>query len=109
MAVYRLSTRAALDLDEIYEYTILNFGLTQAQSYLNGLHEPLKTSHNSQCLVVAPVRLRRIYDVTHTDLTSCSMCRRSRVSSSCASCMRAWMHPGIFMDDDREAWYEIEQ
>ena len=39
MAVYRLSTRAALDLDEIYEYTILNFGLTQAQSYLNGLHE----------------------------------------------------------------------
>lgn len=39
MAVYRLSGQAALDLDEIYEYTTLNFGLTQAQSYLNGLHE----------------------------------------------------------------------
>ena len=39
MAVYRLSEKAALDLDEIYEYTILNFGLAQAQNYLNGLHE----------------------------------------------------------------------
>ena len=39
MAAYRLSRQAALDLDEIYEYTTLNFGLTQAQSYLNGLHE----------------------------------------------------------------------
>lgn len=39
MAAYRLSRRAALDLDEIYEYTILVFGLTQAQRYLNGLHD----------------------------------------------------------------------
>lgn len=39
MAAYRLSRKAALDLDGIYEYTILNFGLAQAQNYLNGLHE----------------------------------------------------------------------
>lgn len=29
MAVYSLSSKAAADLDEIYEYTILNFGLEQ--------------------------------------------------------------------------------
>lgn len=39
MAAYRLSAKAAADLDEIYEYTILNFGLTQAQAYLHGLQE----------------------------------------------------------------------
>ncbi len=39
MAAYRLSRKAASDLDEIHEYTIVNFGLTQAQDYLNGLHE----------------------------------------------------------------------
>ena len=37
MAVYRLSPMAADDLDEIYEYSILNFGLDQAQTYLLGL------------------------------------------------------------------------
>ena len=41
MAAYRLSRQAALDLDEIYEYTTMNFGLMRAQSYLNGLHERL--------------------------------------------------------------------
>ena len=39
MAVYRLSPKAADDLDGIYEYTILNFGLAQAREYLLGLHE----------------------------------------------------------------------
>lgn len=39
MAVYKLSSKAAADLDGIYEYTILNFGLTHAQTYLHGLHE----------------------------------------------------------------------
>ena len=38
MAVYRLSPKAAADLDGIYEYTILNFGLEQARDYLTGLH-----------------------------------------------------------------------
>ena len=41
MAAYRLSRSAVLDLDGIYEYTSLNFGLSQAQMYLNGLHESL--------------------------------------------------------------------
>ena len=39
MAVYSLSSKAAADLDEIYEYTILHFGLEQARVYLLGLHE----------------------------------------------------------------------
>ena len=39
MAVYRLSRKAAADVGSIHEYTIVNFGLAQAQNYLNGLHE----------------------------------------------------------------------
>src|SRR5690242_12420944 len=39
MAVYSLSAKAAADLSQIYEYTILNFGLKQAREYLTGLHE----------------------------------------------------------------------
>ena len=39
MAVYSLSSKAAADLDAIYEYTILQFGLEQARVYLLGLHE----------------------------------------------------------------------
>lgn len=39
MAGYSLSSKAAADLDGIYEYTILHFGLEQARVYLFGLHE----------------------------------------------------------------------
>jgi toxin ParE1/3/4 len=39
MAVYSLSAKAAADLSGIYEYTILNFGLTKAREYLTDLHE----------------------------------------------------------------------
>ncbi len=39
MAVYSLSAKAAVDLSQIYEYTILNFGLKKAREYLTGLHE----------------------------------------------------------------------
>ena len=39
MVAYSLSSKAAADLDGIYEYTILNFGLEKAQAYLLGLHE----------------------------------------------------------------------
>ena len=39
MVAYRLSGRVAADLDEIYEYTIVNFGLVRARDYLVGLHE----------------------------------------------------------------------
>ena len=39
MAAYSLSAKAAADLSQICEYTILNFGLEQAREYLAGLHE----------------------------------------------------------------------
>jgi toxin ParE1/3/4 len=39
MAGYSLSSKAAADLDAIYEYTILHFGMEQARVYLLGLHE----------------------------------------------------------------------
>ncbi|MDF0650219.1 MAG: hypothetical protein CV081_03025 [Nitrospira sp. LK265] len=39
MAVYSLTPKAASDLDAIYEYTILRFGLGQARIYLLGLQE----------------------------------------------------------------------
>ena len=39
MAGYSLSSKAAADLNGIYEYTILYFGLEQARVYLFGLHE----------------------------------------------------------------------
>ena len=39
MAVYSLSKKAVSDLDGIYEYTILDFGLKQARAYLIELHE----------------------------------------------------------------------
>jgi toxin ParE1/3/4 len=38
MASYSLSSKAAADLEGIYEYTILHFGLEQARVYLLGLH-----------------------------------------------------------------------
>ncbi len=36
---YSLSNKASTDIDEIYEFTIVTFGLTQARKYLTGLHE----------------------------------------------------------------------
>ena len=38
MGGYRLSRKAAADLDDIYTYTIGEHGLTRARQYLNGLH-----------------------------------------------------------------------
>lgn len=38
MAAYRLTERAADDLNAIHEYTAINFGLEQARGYLTGLH-----------------------------------------------------------------------
>lgn len=37
MADYSLSPRAAEDVDGIYEYSILHFGLEQARDYVRGL------------------------------------------------------------------------
>ncbi len=43
MAAYRLSKKAAADLDGIHEYSVVNFGTIQAQNYLNRLHERFET------------------------------------------------------------------
>ena len=43
MAVYRLTPKAATDLEGIYEYTISRFGLAQARDYLGGLHRHFDT------------------------------------------------------------------
>lgn len=37
MAGYRLTAEADVDLSEIYEYSIENFGLAKAQDYLLGI------------------------------------------------------------------------
>ena len=39
MAAYSLSSKAAIDIAGIYEYTIITFGLVQARKYLSGLHD----------------------------------------------------------------------
>lgn len=39
MAAYRLSKKAVADLDGIHEYSVENFGTSQARSYLNRLHK----------------------------------------------------------------------
>lgn len=44
MAVYSLSAKAAADIDGIYEYTILQFGLEQARAYVYGLPLGLQAS-----------------------------------------------------------------
>ena len=41
MAVYRLTAKAVRDIDGIYEYRFLNFGLGQSRIYLSGLHDRL--------------------------------------------------------------------
>ena len=38
MASYQLTEDAEEDVEGIYEYSILNFGLQQARDYVNGLH-----------------------------------------------------------------------
>lgn len=43
MAVYKLSGKASLDIDGIYEYTIVNFGVEQARVYVFGLNDCFTT------------------------------------------------------------------
>jgi len=42
MAVYKLSEKASADVDDIYEYTIVNFDIGQARAYLRGLDNCFK-------------------------------------------------------------------
>ena len=39
MAAYKLSGKASADVEDIYEYTIVNFGIEQARTYLHGLDD----------------------------------------------------------------------
>jgi toxin ParE1/3/4 len=50
MADYRLTKRAERDIDQLYEYGLLNFGLEQAQSYLLGLHDRFQILTHSPML-----------------------------------------------------------
>jgi len=47
MAGYSLSSKATDDLDGIYEYSILNFGVEKAQSYLMGLQGAFQNLANN--------------------------------------------------------------
>ncbi len=38
MAAYQLTNKAESEIERIYEYSILNFGLQVAQDYVSGLH-----------------------------------------------------------------------
>jgi len=42
MAVYKLSGKASADVEDIYEYTIVNFGIEQARKYMHGLGDCLQ-------------------------------------------------------------------
>ena len=42
MAVYKLSGKASVDVEDIYKYTIVNFGIEQARTYLHGLDDCFK-------------------------------------------------------------------
>lgn len=43
MAGYRLTARADADLSAIYEYSIVNFGLERARTYLQGLGDAFES------------------------------------------------------------------
>ncbi len=43
MADYQLTKKAQRELEGIYEYSILNFGLKKARTYVHGLHTAFTT------------------------------------------------------------------
>ena len=47
MAKYQLTNEADLKIDEIYEYSILNFGLEKAQEYIIGMHDKFELLANN--------------------------------------------------------------
>ncbi|MPS32435.1 MULTISPECIES: type II toxin-antitoxin system RelE/ParE family toxin [unclassified Salinivibrio] len=56
--MYKLSNRAAKDFEKIFEYTLLNFGVEQADDYTNALHQTLLTIADQplmghECLKIA--------------------------------------------------------
>ena len=48
MEKYQLTNKAENEIESIYEYSILNFGLNIAQEYVFGLHECFVTLADNQ-------------------------------------------------------------
>ncbi len=48
MKNYKLTNTAETEIDEIYEYTLTNFGLQIAQQYVLGLQERIEALHNGK-------------------------------------------------------------
>jgi toxin ParE1/3/4 len=48
MEKYQLTNKAENEIEGIYEYSILNFGLNIAQEYVSGLHECFVTLADNQ-------------------------------------------------------------
>lgn len=91
MAIYSLSGKAASDLDAIYEYTILRFGLEQARVYLLGMEEQFQIlaeqlAHGRQADALAR-GLRRWEYQSPIIFT----CLRNTVFGSSVYCTSAWM------------------
>ena len=61
MASYRLNDAALADLDRIYEYGILTFGLQQADKYYDGLLVYFQTIADSPLSYVAVDEIRTGY------------------------------------------------
>jgi len=69
MGNYSLSKKADFDLEKIYEYGILNFGLKRAKLYIMGLHERFENLANSprfgRCAYQIAPELRRFEYKSH--------------------------------------------
>ncbi|MEK9141767.1 MAG: type II toxin-antitoxin system RelE/ParE family toxin [Nitrospirota bacterium] len=90
MAGYSLSSKAAADLDGIYEYTILHFGLEQARVYLFGLHERFQMLAEQPTQGPRPMNSRRDCGGLSISPTWSFTSRRTTVFGSCVSYTNAW-------------------
>lgn len=94
MAAYSLGSKAATDLEEIYEFTIDRFGLQQARTYLTGLSERFDAVAQNPMLgrdasELSP-GLRRLVYQSHVVISPPTL-----VSGSYVFFIRAWMSRGI--------------
>ncbi len=48
MGKYQLTNKAEIEIEEIYEYSIINFGLARARKYVLGLHEKFELLADNQ-------------------------------------------------------------
>lgn len=61
MASYRLTDQALADLDRLYEYGVVTFGLLRANEYYDGLIEHFQTLANLPLLYMAVDEIRTGY------------------------------------------------